>query len=144
MYLLDGTIYKNILIYHISYKTFVSSKPLRIWFYEIDGFLKIFDGIRYLVLLGHSWYDKICDMINFINYHVIEKSGIKDSINRYFARIRIDSNNSLLVEKTLNFHNFIILIKSVIDKNENNYFLKELMLIKQVQQKCVIFVVFFK
>ena len=38
----------------------------------------------------------------------------------FFVRIRIDSYNSLPVEKTLNFHNVIILMKSV--KNENNYY----------------------
>ena len=32
----------------------MSSIPLRIRFHKIDGFMKIHDGIRYLVLLGHS------------------------------------------------------------------------------------------
>ena len=45
--------YENILIYDISYKTFMGAKPLRIRFDEIDGFIKIYDGIRYLVLFGH-------------------------------------------------------------------------------------------
>ena len=42
--------YKNVLIYGISYKTFMGSKPLHIWFQKVDGFIKIYDGIRYLVL----------------------------------------------------------------------------------------------
>ena len=46
--LLDKKIYKNILIYDISYKTFMCSKPLRIRFRKIDGFIKIYDGIKYL------------------------------------------------------------------------------------------------
>ena len=44
--------YKNILIYDISYKTSVGTKTLRIRYYEIDGFIKIYDGIRSLVLFG--------------------------------------------------------------------------------------------
>ena len=44
--------YQNILIYSISYKTFVGSKPLGIKFDEIYWFIKIYDGIRYLVLFG--------------------------------------------------------------------------------------------
>ena len=44
--------YKNILIYDISYKTFMGSKPLCIRFNGIDGFIKIYDGILYLVLFG--------------------------------------------------------------------------------------------
>ena len=45
--------YKNILIYFISYKTFMGSIPLHIRFDEIDRLIKIYDGIRYLVLFGH-------------------------------------------------------------------------------------------
>ena len=39
--------YENILIYDISYKTFMGSIPMRIRFDKIDGFFKIYDGIRY-------------------------------------------------------------------------------------------------
>ena len=46
--------YENILIYDILYKYFMSAKPLRIRFDEIDGFIKSYDGIRYLVLF-RSW-----------------------------------------------------------------------------------------
>ena len=38
-------------------------KALCIWFDKIDGFIKIYDGIRDSVLLSHSWYDEICDRI---------------------------------------------------------------------------------
>ena len=50
------------------------------------------------------------------------KNGITDSINHSFAEIRIDSYNSLPIEKILTFHNVIILIKSVVNKNKNEYF----------------------
>ena len=39
-------IIKNILIYDISYKPFIGSKPLRIRFDEIDGFIKTYGGIE--------------------------------------------------------------------------------------------------
>ena len=55
------------------------------------------------------------------NLRVSEKSGITDSINLKFARIRIDSYNSLPIENILIFHNVIILIKLVVNKNKNNY-----------------------
>ena len=41
-------------------------KPLRIRFDEIDGFIKIYYGIRYLVLFSSSWYDKISDRIKYL------------------------------------------------------------------------------
>ena len=87
---------ENILIYDISYKTFMGSIPLRIRFDWINGFIKIYDGIRYLVLFSNSWYDKICDRIKYL---ISKKSGIVDSINHNFARIWIDSYNSFPTEK---------------------------------------------
>ena len=42
-------------------------------FDEIDGFIKVYNGIRYLVLLGHLWYDKIYDRIR---YRASKKGGI--------------------------------------------------------------------
>ena len=57
-------------------------------------------------------------MIKFLM--ISEKSGITDSINHDFSGIRIDSNNSLPIEKTLTFHSVIILIKSVISENKNH------------------------
>ena len=50
---------KNILVYGISYKTFRGSIPLRIRYNEIDGFMKIYYGIRYLVIFDHNQLEKI-------------------------------------------------------------------------------------
>ena len=36
--LLDEKSYKHLSIYNILYKTFISEKPLCIWFEKIDGF----------------------------------------------------------------------------------------------------------
>ena len=49
----------------------------------------------------------------------MKKSGIKSSVNHYFV---IYSNFPLPVEKMLTFHNVITFIKSVVNKNENNYY----------------------
>ena len=97
----------------------MSSKSLCIRFDIIDGFVKIYDGIGYLVTLGHSWFQKICDSIKYL---INKKSNITDCVNHNFARIRVASYNSLPIEKILTFHNVIILIKSVVNKNNNNYY----------------------
>ena len=94
-------------------------KPLRIRFDEIDGFIKIYYGIRYLVLFSSSWYDKISDRIKYL---ISKKSGATDSIYHNFARIGIDSYNSLPIEKILTFQSVIILIKSVVKENKNEYY----------------------
>ena len=52
--------------------------------------------------------------------NISEKSGITDSIDHTVARIRIDSYNSLPTEKILTFHDVIVLIKSVVNNNENH------------------------
>ena len=110
--LLDEKKHENILIYDISYKTtFLGSLPLRIMFDKIDGFIKNYDRSIYLVLFSYL-YEEIC---NKIKYLISEKSGIADSINYSFAKIRIDSYNSLPFEKILAFHNVIIFIKSVVN-----------------------------
>ena len=36
---------KIFLLYNISYKILIDSKPLRIRFDKIDGFIRIYDGI---------------------------------------------------------------------------------------------------
>ena len=53
---------------------------------------------------------------------LIEKSGITESINHNFGKIRIDSYNSLPIEKILVFHNVMILIMSVVSKDKNSYY----------------------
>ena len=93
------------------------SIPLRIRFDKIDGFIKIYDGIR--LILDRSWFHKICDSINYL---VSEKSDITDSIYHNFARIRIDSYNSLPTKKPLTFHNVTITIKPVVNKNKIDYY----------------------
>ena len=57
-----------------------------------------------------------------LNISKVKKGGIKSSINHNFVRVRIYSNFSLPVEKMLTFHNVITFIKSVVNKNENNYY----------------------
>ena len=90
--LLEEKSYENILIYDISYKTFMSAKLVRIRFNKIDGFIKIYDGTRYLVLFGPERYDAIYDWIKYITS---EKSGITYVIGNNFARIKVDSYDSV-------------------------------------------------
>ena len=54
------------MIYNISYETLVGPKPLRIRFDEIDGFIRIYYGIRYLILFGSDKYDAIYNRIRYL------------------------------------------------------------------------------
>ena len=71
------------------------------------------------LLFDCSWFDETCDGIKYLPS---EKSSIADSINRNFARIRIDSHNSLPIENILTFHNAIVLIRSIVNKYKNHYY----------------------
>ena len=51
--LIDEKSHENTLIYDISFKALIVSKPLRIEFDKIDWFIKIYDGTRYLSLFDH-------------------------------------------------------------------------------------------
>ena len=64
--LIDEKAHENILIYDISSKTLFDSKPLRTRFDKIDGFIRIYDGTRYLTLFGTEKYDAIYDKINIL------------------------------------------------------------------------------
>ena len=57
-----------------------------------------------------------------VGLDIYEKIDITDSINHNFGRIRIDSYNSLPIEKILTFHNFIIFIKSAGSSNKYEYY----------------------
>ena len=63
---------ENTLIYHISCKTFIGSKPLQIMFYKLNGFIRADDGSRYLISFGSEKYDAIC---NRIKYLISQKKG---------------------------------------------------------------------
>ena len=90
--------HENILIYDISYKTLIVLKPLRIGFDKMDGFIRIYDGTRYLVLLGPEKYDSI---YNRIRYPINLKSGITDV-----------SSFSLLCENLINSYDLLPIKKT--------------------------------
>ena len=100
-------------------KASTSAKPFHIRLDKLDRFIKVHDKIRYLVLFDYNNCDEGCDKIKYL---ISEKKGITDSVDHNFARIRIDSYDSLPFKKVLSFHNVIILIKSVVNKNINYYY----------------------
>ena len=120
-FLIDEKSHEDILIYDISCKTLINSKHLRIRFDQIDGFIRIYDGTRYLTLFGSEKYDA---KYNRIRYLINLKSGIKYIFSHYFTKIKIDSYDYLPLEKRLILHNVIIHIKSVLTKEKNHYYYK--------------------
>ena len=97
------------------------TKPLHITFDKIDGFMRIYNGTRFLVLFGSKKYDAV---YNRIMYILSLKSSITYVSSHYYATIKVDSYDSLPIEKTLTLHIVIILIKPVLNKDKNHYYFK--------------------
>ena len=107
-----------ILVYNISYKTLVDVKPLYITFVKIDVFIRVYDGTIYLVLFGSEKYDFIYNRIRYL----IEVISVITYVISHDTKIKVDSYDSLPLEKTMTFHNVITVIKSVFIKDKNNYY----------------------
>ena len=70
---------------------------LCIRFDKINGFIKSLDGkIKHLMLFDYGLFNKNCDKTK---YFISKKSGITNSINHNFRKVRIDSNNVYLLKK---------------------------------------------
>ena len=107
--LIDKKSHENILIYDISYKTLIGAKPFCLRFDKIDGPIRVYDGIRYLILFGSENYDTIYNTI--FNGNLISlKSRITYVFCHYYTKLKFDSYGSLPKKKILTLHNVIILL----------------------------------
>ena len=48
---------ENVLIYNISYKTLIGAEAMHIRFDKVHGFIKVYDGTRYLKLFELGKYE---------------------------------------------------------------------------------------
>ena len=96
--LIDEESHENILLYDNIYKTLIGGKPLRIRFDKIDGFIKIYNGTKYIVLFGSEKRDA---SYNRIRYIIQLRSSITYTFSYYYAKIKVDSYDSLPIEKRL-------------------------------------------
>ena len=69
-------------------------------------------------MFGSQNYDAI---YNRIRYLISLKTGITYIFSHYFEKIKVDSYDSLPIEKRLILHIVIINIESVLNKDENHY-----------------------
>ena len=62
----------------------IGPKPLRIRFNQIDGFIRVCDGTRSLVLFGPEKYDAIYNRIRCL---ISQETGITYVFSHYYAKI---------------------------------------------------------
>ena len=84
----DKKSYENILIYNILYKSVIDSKPLRIRFNIIDGFIRVYYGTRCLVLFGSKKHGSIYTRIRYV---ISVKTGITFIISHNYSKIKVVS-----------------------------------------------------
>ena len=92
---------------------------MRIKLNEIDAFIRIYDGTRNLTLLDSQKYDTIYDSISYL---LSLKCDMTYIFSHYFAKIKVDSYDSSRIEKRFILHNVIILIKSILNKDNIHYY----------------------
>ena len=83
---------------------------MSIRFDKTDGFIRVYDGTKYLVLFGPEKDDAI---YNRIRYLISQRSGITYVVSHNYVILKVNLYDSLLPEKILTLHNGIMLIKSV-------------------------------
>ena len=74
---------------------------MHIRFNNIEGFIRVYDGTRYLVLFGD---EKYYFLYNRIRYLTGVKIGITYVISHNYAKIKVDSFDSLPLEQNVTFH----------------------------------------
>ena len=88
-------------VHNISHKILIGAKLLCTRFDKIDEFIRFYDGTKYLVLFGAKKYDFIYDRVRYL------KEIKTDIIFHNLAKIKINLNYSVLVEKRLLLNNVI-------------------------------------
>ena len=117
--LIDKKSYKNIMIYDISYKTLIDSKSLHIRFDQMGGFIRTYDGTRYLTLFGSEKYETIYERIRYL---ISLKSGIPHIFLTTFQKLKLIFMGFFAHRKNIDFACYIIPIKSVLTKDKNHYY----------------------
>lgn len=87
---------------------------LCIIFDEVDRYIRKYDRTKYLRLFHSD--EKNEDIFDRVRYSLMLKSNIFDNYPYKYMTIKNNSDEDLRLEKTLNVHNVIILIKYVFNK----------------------------
>ena len=93
-------------------------------FNKVDGFNKVYDRTRCLVLFGPENLMQFTIGLDVVKrIRISQESGVTYIFFNYnYARSKIDPYDSLPLEKRLTLHNLIVFIKSVFNKIQIGYY----------------------
>ena len=88
-----------------------------------------------IYLFGSEKHDAIYNRIIYLRSL---KTIITYVFSHYYAKIKVDSYDSLAIERRFTLHNTIILIKSTINKGKNHYYYKTFLeILVSISQKII-------
>ena len=128
---IDKKSYKNIDIYYIGYITIKRNddyeniygvNPLYLRIDHASGHIEEKLGNKYLVFVStdenKELLKKYTDVWNGIKNKIKEVSGSECDYEKEYMKIKFNSDDDLLLNKPLKFHNITITIRSVIDDDK--------------------------
>ena len=125
----DKKLYKNIGIYHIEYirkKDENGVNPLYVIIGEVDGYIEENKGNKYLTFASTEKNKKVLkkytNLWDKVKYHIqtinSEKFGEHE---KYYMRIKFNSDDDLPLNKILKLHMLTITVRSVFEENGKYY-----------------------
>ena len=72
----------------------IGPRPFCIRFNQVDGFIRVYDGNRYLILFGLEKYDATYNRIKYL-IGVKIKNGIQYVFSHYYAKIKANGHMRL-------------------------------------------------
>ena len=131
---IDKKSYKNIGIYNIGYitikkiddcKNIHSVNPLYLLIDHANGYIEEKGVNKYLVFdstdKNKELLKKYNDVFNEIRNKIKEVSSDECDYVKYYMKIKFNSNDNLLLNKPLKFHNMTITIRSVFEEDGKLY-----------------------
>ena len=96
------------------------AKSLHIIFDNIDRYIRKYNGTKSLTLFdSDAKYERCFDRVSYL---IMLKNIYSSVYFQKFVKTKINSDNNLPLEKTLNIQNVVILVNSVFSKNQNYYY----------------------
>ena len=131
---IDKKSYKNIGIYNIGYITIkkiddceniYSVNPLYLFVNHANGYIEEKGGNKYLIFdstnENKELLKKYDDVWNGIKNKIEEVSSGEYDYEKYYMKIKFNSDDNLPLNKPLKFHNMTIIIRSVFEEDGKLY-----------------------
>ena len=131
---IDKKSYKNIGIYNIGYITIkkiddceniYSVNPLYLFVNHANGYIEEKGGNKYLIFdstnENKELLKKYDDVWNGIKNKIEEVSSGECDYEKYYMKIKFNSDDNLPLNKPLKFHNMTIIIRSVFEEDGKRY-----------------------